>query len=175
MRAVNLRRALAAAVIVASAVAVMGSGSSNTATKVEAGSSSQSSGGSSFKVGAPRTPDGEVAPGQTIRGTIVIDVPQSATGLQMKFKCDLFSSGSTTISPTSSRAAISQPPSGTSTGPGPTDPERITVRLTNHGTTSATSANRSVRSLTSWIDEVDAVPWGRSASASDRSGHCAVE
>lgn len=48
-------------------------------------------------VGAPKAPDGEIAPGQSIRGTIVIDVPTTATGLQMKFKCDLFSSGSATI------------------------------------------------------------------------------
>lgn len=170
MRVMNLRRVVAATVIVVSAMAVIGSASSNTATKVDGDSNTQPSSGSSFKVGdqvklgdftvtvnsvtdpftssnsfdkptkgryvaadvtvvnngskpqtvssmvcfnfndstgqgynmalvvgAPKPPDGELAPGESIRGTIVIDVPPTAAGLQMKFKCDLFSSGSATI------------------------------------------------------------------------------
>lgn len=47
--------------------------------------------------GAPSAPNGEVAPGETVRGTIVYEVPESATGLKEKFKCDLFSTGTATI------------------------------------------------------------------------------
>jgi hypothetical protein len=48
-------------------------------------------------VGAPAAPNGDIAPGETTRGTIVYEVPENATGLQEKFKCSLFSSGSATI------------------------------------------------------------------------------
>lgn len=43
-------------------------------------------------------PDGEVAAGASKRGTLVYEVPQAATGLQMTFKCDLLSTGTATIS-----------------------------------------------------------------------------
>lgn len=49
-------------------------------------------------VGAPAAPDGEAAPGETVRGTLAYEVPTTATGLALKFKCDLFSSGSATVS-----------------------------------------------------------------------------
>ncbi len=44
-----------------------------------------------------KAPDGEVDPGGQRRGSIVYDVPVDATGLQLRFKCDLFSSGSAVI------------------------------------------------------------------------------
>lgn len=48
-------------------------------------------------VGGPSAPDGEVDPGGVLRGTVFYDVPIAATGLQLKFKCDLLSNGSATI------------------------------------------------------------------------------
>jgi hypothetical protein len=42
--------------------------------------------------------DGEADPGGARRGTLSYEVPQDATGLKLRFKCDLFSSGSATIS-----------------------------------------------------------------------------
>jgi hypothetical protein len=50
-----------------------------------------------FVVDGPAAPDGEVDPGGVLRGTVFYDVPVTATGLQLKFKCDLFSTGSATI------------------------------------------------------------------------------
>lgn len=47
--------------------------------------------------GTPDPPDGEVGPGETIRGTLAYEVPQSATGLQLRFQCDLLSTGSAVI------------------------------------------------------------------------------
>jgi len=47
--------------------------------------------------GAPKPPDGDVAPGQTVRGTIAYEVPTTAKGLLLVFNCDLFSSGSANI------------------------------------------------------------------------------
>lgn len=43
------------------------------------------------------TPDGDVAPGASRRGTIAYEIPESATGLQLQFQCDLLSSGSATV------------------------------------------------------------------------------
>jgi hypothetical protein len=48
--------------------------------------------------GAPNPPDGEIAPGQSRRGTLVYEVPTTSTGLKLVFKCDLFSTGSAVIS-----------------------------------------------------------------------------
>jgi hypothetical protein len=45
----------------------------------------------------PKAPDGEVQPNQALRGMLVFEVPQAATGLSLNFKCDLFSSGSATV------------------------------------------------------------------------------
>ena len=50
-----------------------------------------------FVSGGPSAPDGEVDPGGVLRGTLFYDVPATATGLTLRFKCDLFSSGSATI------------------------------------------------------------------------------
>lgn len=47
--------------------------------------------------GGASTPDGEVAPGASRRGTITYEVPSAATGLTLRFKCDLLSSGSAVI------------------------------------------------------------------------------
>jgi hypothetical protein len=44
-----------------------------------------------------KAPDGEVDPNGMLRGTLVFDVPADATGLSLRFKCDLFESGSATI------------------------------------------------------------------------------
>lgn len=41
--------------------------------------------------------DGEVAAGSSRRGDLAFEVPTTATGLKLEFKCDLFSSGSATI------------------------------------------------------------------------------
>lgn len=41
--------------------------------------------------------DGEVAPGASLRGNLDYEVPDSATGLQLHFKCDFLSSGSAVI------------------------------------------------------------------------------
>lgn len=43
------------------------------------------------------TIDGEIAPGTARRGGIVYEVPDTATGFRLNFKCDLFSSGSATV------------------------------------------------------------------------------
>ena len=52
----------------------------------------------SLVVGAPKPPDGELAPGKLLRGTLVYEIPTGQKkGLTMDFKCDLFSSGSATI------------------------------------------------------------------------------
>jgi len=48
-------------------------------------------------VGGGATPDGEVDPGGILRGDLYYDVPAGVTGLQLRFKCDLFSSGSAVI------------------------------------------------------------------------------
>lgn len=45
----------------------------------------------------PKPPDGEVAPGGKIRGTLSYQVPTGAKGLLLVFKCELFSSGSAQI------------------------------------------------------------------------------
>lgn len=47
--------------------------------------------------GVPKPPDGEVAPGGKLRGTVSYQVPTSANGLLLVFSCDLFSSGSAEI------------------------------------------------------------------------------
>lgn len=47
--------------------------------------------------GIESTPDGPVAPGEAIRGTVAYEVPEAATGLQLKFQCDLLNSGSATV------------------------------------------------------------------------------
>lgn len=41
--------------------------------------------------------DGEIAPGASLRGEVFYDVPLTASGLVLNFKCDLFSSGSASI------------------------------------------------------------------------------
>lgn len=41
--------------------------------------------------------DGELAPGTAKRGDLSYEVPETATGLRLQFKCDLLSSGSATI------------------------------------------------------------------------------
>ncbi len=41
--------------------------------------------------------DGEIAPGDAIRGEVEYDVPAEATGFVLNFKCDLFSSGAAKI------------------------------------------------------------------------------
>ena len=46
---------------------------------------------------APGAPDGEVEPNGAKRGLIVFQVPQAAKGLQLRFKCDLFSTGTAII------------------------------------------------------------------------------
>lgn len=46
---------------------------------------------------AASPPDGEVDAGGSRRGTITYEVPAAATGLTLRFKCDLFSSGSAVI------------------------------------------------------------------------------
>lgn len=51
----------------------------------------------SLVVGGGSPPDGEVDPGGLIRGDLHYDVPVDVTGLQLRFKCDLFSSGSAVI------------------------------------------------------------------------------
>ena len=48
-------------------------------------------------VGGGAAPDGEVDPGGVLRGDLYYDVPADVTGLQLRFKCDLFSSGSAVI------------------------------------------------------------------------------
>jgi hypothetical protein len=48
-------------------------------------------------IDGPASPDGEIDPGGVLRGTVFYDVPTTASGLQLRFKCDLFSSGSATI------------------------------------------------------------------------------
>jgi hypothetical protein len=53
--------------------------------------------GSGIVSGAPNPPDGDVAPGASRRGTLVYDVPTTAVGLKLMFKCDLFSTGSAVI------------------------------------------------------------------------------
>lgn len=45
----------------------------------------------------PAPPDGAVDPNGAVRGLLTYEVPQDATGLKLKFSCDLFSSGSATI------------------------------------------------------------------------------
>lgn len=47
--------------------------------------------------GAPPAPDGAVAPGQSIRGTLTYEVPTTATGLSLIYQCDPLSTGSATI------------------------------------------------------------------------------
>jgi hypothetical protein len=49
--------------------------------------------------GAPAAPDGEVDPGQPLRGTLTYEIPQTvpSADLSLKFKCDLLSSGSATV------------------------------------------------------------------------------
>lgn len=47
--------------------------------------------------GGASTPDGEVDAGGSRRGSITYEVPAAAAGLQLRFKCDLFSSGSAVI------------------------------------------------------------------------------
>ncbi len=41
--------------------------------------------------------DGEVAAGDTLRGDLAFEVPDSAKNLQLQFKCNLFGSGSAVI------------------------------------------------------------------------------
>lgn len=50
-------------------------------------------------VGAPAAPDGEVDPGQPLRGTLTYEIPQTVptADLSLKFKCDLLSNGSATV------------------------------------------------------------------------------
>lgn len=47
--------------------------------------------------GGGAAPDGEVDPGGVLRGDLYYDVPTDVSGLQLRFKCDLFSSGSAVI------------------------------------------------------------------------------
>jgi hypothetical protein len=50
-----------------------------------------------FGPGTPAPPDGEVAPGAALRGTLAYELPAAATGLRIHFKCELFSTGSAVI------------------------------------------------------------------------------
>lgn len=45
----------------------------------------------------PQAPDGQIEPSGAKRGIIVFEVPQDATGLQLRFNCDLFNSGQAII------------------------------------------------------------------------------
>jgi hypothetical protein len=45
----------------------------------------------------PQAPDGQIEPGGAKRGVLVYEVPQDATGLQLRFNCDLFDSGQAII------------------------------------------------------------------------------
>ncbi len=47
--------------------------------------------------GVAKSPDGEVGPGQSVRGSIAYQVPTTATGLVLHFNCDLFSGGSADV------------------------------------------------------------------------------
>jgi hypothetical protein len=47
--------------------------------------------------GVPKAPDGDVGPGQSLRGSIAYQVPTAATGLVLHFNCDLFSGGSADV------------------------------------------------------------------------------
>lgn len=47
--------------------------------------------------GGGAAPDGEVDPGGVLRGDLYYDVPTGVSGLQLRFKCDLFSTGSAVI------------------------------------------------------------------------------
>lgn len=50
-----------------------------------------------FVAGGRSSPDGEVDPGGVLSGNLYYDVETDASGLTMRFKCDLLSSGSATI------------------------------------------------------------------------------
>jgi hypothetical protein len=50
-----------------------------------------------FLTDVPKPPDGEVAPGGKIRGTLSYQVPSGAKGLMLVFNCELFNSGSAQI------------------------------------------------------------------------------
>lgn len=52
---------------------------------------------SALVVGGQSAPDGEVDPGGVLTGTLYYDVATDASGLSLRFKCDLLSSGSATI------------------------------------------------------------------------------
>lgn len=41
--------------------------------------------------------DGEVAPGDSLRGDLEFEVPKAAKGLKLNFKCDFLSSGSAVV------------------------------------------------------------------------------
>lgn len=45
----------------------------------------------------PAAPDGQIEPGGAKRGTLVFEVPQDATGLQLRFNCDLLDTGQVII------------------------------------------------------------------------------
>lgn len=47
---------------------------------------------------AAQPPDGEIAPGDSRRGTLTYELPDNADGLDLSFQCDLFSTGSAVIS-----------------------------------------------------------------------------
>jgi hypothetical protein len=47
---------------------------------------------------APSSPDGEIAPGKFIKGTLGFELPKNAKGLTLEFKCDPFTSGTATVS-----------------------------------------------------------------------------
>lgn len=46
---------------------------------------------------AVQAPDGEVAPGESRRGTLVYELPTGVSDLRLSFKCDLLSTGSAVI------------------------------------------------------------------------------
>jgi hypothetical protein len=48
-------------------------------------------------LGGGTSPDGEVDPGGRLSGSLYYDVPQGVDGLELRFSCDLFASGSAVI------------------------------------------------------------------------------
>lgn len=52
---------------------------------------------SALVIGGGTAPDGEVDPGGQITGNLYYDVPDVATGLELRFQCDFFSRGSAVI------------------------------------------------------------------------------
>lgn len=48
-------------------------------------------------VAGTATPDGDLAPGASLRGTLEYELPTAVTGLRLGFSCDLLESGTATI------------------------------------------------------------------------------